>query len=865
VAAPRLTPAALAVVLATSLLPGPMRAQDPVRQAVRHEEGIVQVVVDRLPHLTVVVLLDSAGSLLLPVQATLQHLGYSAVFSAGRLELPAPDGRVVVLDVRAGTISTGADTVRLAPAELAEGPDGVYLRSGRLAAMLDADVAFSPATLSASFARRVPFPAQQRIIADQRRAMLLAQQRHALAEINDTVAYPLVTGAGVLDWELATMGIDPSSNSTARVRGAVAALGGDLAAGVSLHSGAAARDVTLRYHRVFPHGRAITQARAGSIITGGMFARFIRGVEFTNRPFLQDQERGEVVLRPDLPAGWEYEVFQGNQLLGYSEAGTRDGISIPLRTGTTPVQVRLLGPAGEEVLTTLLYQTPVSLLGRGRFEYAAAAGRCDGPACTRYAHADARFGATSLLTVGGGLEHVADSSAAGTRAYAVASFTTGTRWTGELQLMPRALYAGDGAFHPRDGSVVRFRASRSRPGFGPVSVTPSSLARWDAEATWDERLQPGTALGGRVLPLSSVRLGTAVAGSGPRGLERWRVSAATAHHRGWGELRYELERHVPRPHTLSGRGSLVVPVTWAGETRRPMLTAAAGLGSVGLRLLEAGASIQPRGRHVVSAGASWTRETRRPAFSLGWTARVGVVHTNVRAAAGRTGAATAASVSGSSAFSHDGQVVTRPGTLTGYGGIHGVVFIDHDGDGVFSDGDEPVPGVALVAGGYPVTADSRGRYVVWGLQPYSVATVAVDSARIPDPAWTTAVPVLRVRPAPNAARRVDIALVRTRELLGAVIAEDGIAAAGGVTLLIHRLAAGSDGETLPDAASVLTFSDGQFYVSRLRPGSYRIEVAPSSLAALGARAHPAAIDFIVPATGDDPFIELPPIRLLPRS
>jgi hypothetical protein len=855
----RLLPAALCHALAAA----PAVAQDPAQQPVRHEEGILEIVADRLPPLTAIVLLDSAGRVLIPVRATLHHLGFAPLVTAQQFELPSLGGLRLVFDARAGIIISGTDTTQLAPAEYSVRAEDVYLRAERFAALVEAESSFDAAALSLAFTRRIPFPAQQRIIAEQRRAMLLARQQRRDDAANGSIPYPAYVGGGVVDWELATLGLDPSSRSTARLRGGIAVLGGDLAAGGTFELGRDAvdlvQDVTLRYHRVFPHSAYLTQLRAGNIITSGIFARFVRGLEITNRAYLQDHELGEVLLRPDLPLGWEYEVLQGNQLLGYSGPGARDGISIPLRTGTTPVQVRMLGPAGEEVVTTLLYQMPVSMLGRGRVEYAAAFGRCEGLTCTRYGHADIRYGATSQLTVGVGVEHVTDTLASATRGYALASFSTGTRWTGEVQLMPRALYAASIAHYPRDGSVARFRASRSRPGFGPVSIIPAELARWDTEFSWDERLEPGvSAFGGRVLPFTGARFSYGAAGSAAHGLQRMRVAVTATHHRGHAELRYDYERASARPSTVSARTALLLPVAFRGTTLRPMINATAGIGSIGVRLLEAGFSVQPRNHYVLSAGIAWSRELRTPALSIGWTARLGPVQASVRGVTGRTGASTAASLSGSTAINHFGQVTTRASALTGYAGLHGIVFIDHDGNGVLSGGDERVPGVALVAGGVPLTADAHGRYAVWGLQPYTVAAVAIDSVRIPDPSWTTTAYALRVRPAPNAARRVDIALVRTRELIGSVIAAPGVATAGGIAITITSLDTGT-------TTAARTFSDGQFYISRIRPGRYRLEVATASLEALGARARTPAIDFTVPAAGNDIVIEIPPIHLDPAG
>ena len=53
------------------------------------------------------------------------------------------------------------------------------------------------------------------------------------------------------------------------------------------------------------------------------------------------------------------------------------------------------------------------------------------------------------------------------------------------------------------------------------------------------------------------------------------------------------------------------------------------------------------------------------------------------------------------------------------------------------------------------------------------------------------------------------------------------------------------------AATVRTFRDGEFYIPRLRPGTWRARVAAASLGALGATAD--GVTFTVPVSGDAPI------------
>jgi hypothetical protein len=68
-----------------------------------------------------------------------------------------------------------------------------------------------------------------------------------------------------------------------------------------------------------------------------------------------------------------------------------------------------------------------------------------------------------------------------------------------------------------------------------------------------------------------------------------------------------------------------------------------------------------------------------------------------------------------------------------------------------------------------------------------------------------------------------------------------------------------DGEGEPRRA--VTFSDGEFYLTRLPAGEYTLTLAASSLRALGASTDPPAIRFTVPAAAGGEAVDIPPIYL----
>jgi hypothetical protein len=157
----------------------------------------------------------------------------------------------------------------------------------------------------------------------------------------------------------------------------------------------------------------------------------------------------------------------------------------------------------------------------------------------------------------------------------------------------------------------------------------------------------------------------------------------------------------------------------------------------------------------------------------------------------------------------------------GRAGVSGFAFLDRDGDGVLDPDEPPVPGVSLRVGPWLVETDETGRYAVWDVVPFEALIIEVDPATTPDPQWTPAVPRYLLHPDPNRFVPVDIPFVQTVEVMGEVRRAPDGTALGGVEVLLE-----SDDDAPPYSAR--TFSDGAFYLMGVRPGVYRVTVAPAT-------------------------------------
>lgn len=155
------------------------------------------------------------------------------------------------------------------------------------------------------------------------------------------------------------------------------------------------------------------------------------------------------------------------------------------------------------------------------------------------------------------------------------------------------------------------------------------------------------------------------------------------------------------------------------------------------------------------------------------------------------------------------------------------VFLDTDGDGRRSPGEEALPGVGITAGqrGSADPTDTRGYAFVEGLQPYDPVLVSVDESTLPDPFLMPRGKGMVVTPRPGVAAQVELAVSPTGEVEGVLVGSDDEAMPGVVLELV-----GDDGQV---AARAMSEYDGFFLFDRVAYGAYRLRLAPDSAKALG--------------------------------
>jgi outer membrane protein OmpA-like peptidoglycan-associated protein len=844
----------LAVLLA---VPGVLRGQE---APPGYEQGIYEASIPGLAPAPVAALLDEHGGLLLPLTPVLELTGspFTVWADSGRASVARPRGSgTATLDLRTGVLAADS-TVRLLPGEAVAWRGDIYLAAARVGTLLEARVEVSQADLTVTLSRPLRFPAQERLDAQERRA--LARLTSMMPMAVDARAVPFVarSGGAVVEWGLSSSLPGLYRPDAVHLGAGLALWGGDLQVSTSFsglgQDGASSTALSGRYRRVFPLSRWVRQVQLGDVNADNIRVQSMRGFSISNAPFIRATDFGEVPFRMQLPPGWEYEVYQGGRLLGFSQGSAGD-VSIPLGYGSTPVHVRLLGPAGERVESDLVYIVPVVQLPAGRWEYTAGAGRClQRQECRWLGFGDLRHGLTRSVTLFGGVNARSDSTLQALP-YGGASFILGQSWSADVEGMYRSFLqasvqnTGGGPVTGHLEAGLTFTELRNLAIVGggfPTLPTPS--ARWHVDALAAIR-------GGAGSTFRSVGVTGRVEGTREDGVDRARVTAQAPIRTLITEAGVEYNASP-----LFGEGTLgllrvttPLATTWRWATA-PVVSAEVAGGAGGLQRAEVSAYTQVG---MLALNLSARRDLAVNASSLVLTTSARLPYARTQARLGRQGESTVASASADGTFSTGRCTGVHPLAFGGLGfaGISGYVYHDLNGNGRLDSGEDGVPGAAVQVSGQRVRTDSTGRYATWMVLPYEIARVGVDTVTLEDASWMPMDAERYLRPAAHMYSWVNIPLLKTRQVSGQLSAGPGVPGVGGLTVEVVDTRTG-------DVQRVVTFSDGGFYVPRLRPGSYEVRLAESSLRALQAHAAGGALRLEVPesAAGEE-LLDLPRIQV----
>jgi hypothetical protein len=166
----------------------------------------------------------------------------------------------------------------------------------------------------------------------------------------------------------------------------------------------------------------------------------------------------------------------------------------------------------------------------------------------------------------------------------------------------------------------------------------------------------------------------------------------------------------------------------------------------------------------------------------------------------------------------------------------------------------------LLVGNRWVTADTTGRYQVWGISPYEEVLISVDSTSLKSPWWVPRYSAQAVTPTPNLVRTADVPIDIGGVIEGTVVMEGSTSRPLGRPLPLVLIESASGTRT-----SLESFSDGSFYQMGLRPGRYEMIVEPRALTPLGLRADTLHFELSPSRSSSQPGSVLSDLRLMLRA
>jgi hypothetical protein len=180
-----------------------------------------------------------------------------------------------------------------------------------------------------------------------------------------------------------------------------------------------------------------------------------------------------------------------------------------------------------------------------------------------------------------------------------------------------------------------------------------------------------------------------------------------------------------------------------------------------------------------------------------------------------------------------GAPVVQAGRTATQGALMSRVFLDHNGNGAFDEGDSPLKGVRLEVdrGILRNPSDADGFVYIPSVTPNRNLVVKVDRDSLGDPFLVPTKAGVSIVAHPGGTARVDFPVVTTGEIDGTVfkVEETKVFPVSGAELQLLDV----DGKVVRELRSAF---DGFYLMEFVPPGVYTVRVNPEQLARLGLNA-----------------------------
>ena len=762
-----------------------------------------------------------------------------------------PSRSLITFDRDSMLVQFGASPVRVAPGALRTSDGELMADIGALQAILQTPVEISLSDLVISVPSIDSLPVGRRVARERARARLARLAGDGDGDVAP-LARPLADGT-VVDYSLnlPLTGARTSPGWSTAIGTGV--LGGSLELSTGAIAGGARLPTLSSWTGVWRTGRKLTQLRLGDGLGSGPLPRFGRGVMLTNAPYMRPALFGLQTLRGDLPPGWAIEAYRNGELVAVDTVGRGTGyqLQLPVLYGENPVDLLAVGPFGQTRALTENLRIGADLLPRNRSEYGVSLAQCRlRQQCLVAGTLDVRVGATERWTVRAGIDAIARDSVGWTQSPYLSLVGTPLRSL-SVQLDAAAQSRTRIALNVEPSRRLRLAMEQSWFSADPVDALlvsrrrtqSSAFGYWRAGDTRQSSLElsidHSAFVDGDALTRARIGYGTQLGGV--------RLQPY---------LRQESLARLARAQRAAGLEVTLLPTGAHGRS----------LGAALVRLIsevdQGGASLRQAmtlsmplpAAFRVDGGVALQRGMRGTLMTLAVSRDLNALRSYTSATMSRDGSSVQQSVQGSAILapaSRRPQFVTGPSLQRA--GVAGVMFLDRNADGRRDPGEPVVPGVRVQVGTGSARSDADGRYRVWDLVPFVPMPLVIDSTTVPSPLWIPTVRHASIEAGPNRFESVDIPLVTGGVLEGRVAwPRQGATSLPPVPLIITD----AHGAVV---ARTETFSDGEFVIVGVRPGTLTVRIDPVWLAAQRLTAGPQLVT--LQSTDDGATARVPVIAI----
>ncbi len=752
----------------------------------------------------------------------------------GRLDATMdPGNRRIVIDVRRDTMEFGERHVRIEP-EFRHFEGGeLYVGAERLGDLLGVRFAVDWAELTVTVIDPGDLPIARRLRREAAREAYLRRAEGPKADVTFGRERPRWDGV-VVDYSLFAPSVDPIGGSAYTLGLGADVVGGSLEL-LSQNVGPASDGrvrVDASWTGVWRENRWVKQLRLGDVVSTSPRGRSIRGVMLTNAPYVRPSLVGALRYAGRLDPGWSVEVYRGGDLVAFdsTDAGGGFAVDLPVRYGENPVDFIAYGPFGEIRQFNRTYRVLSELLPAGTFEYGVSGGQCRAAACASTANVDVRYGATRRWTVQGGLDQFwRDSAPDRLHPYASIVANPTNAWAFQGDIVGRAFAHGGVRYEPSiDLRIEGDFTSFSRDSFS-VFAAPGRRSAWSLTGF----VRPPTRGGFFFFDARVEQIRT---DAGRLTRTRFGASMQTSEIR---LLPYVRTEQDVGTRAFVGLNTFILPrPQWGRFVGQLMLRTSTEVASRSGLVAWSAFAARPVARGVrLELGTTWRRGDPGLTYSLVLTSYLPAARTVTAINAPPGGQVTGTQfVQGSVLWDRPaGRLSVAPGPSLERSGLSGRVFLDENANGRRDVGEPGLGNVRVLVGSVSAHTDSTGGYRVWDLVPFEPVFVTLDSMSLDSPLLVPAFARASIVPGPNRFRTLDIPVVQAGVIEGRVTREGrGV---GGVTLILSDKRGGT-------RRTLVTFTDGAFYLLGVKPGEYELSVDERVLDALGADATPLPFSLV---------------------